>query len=815
MTNYELLGQFYLGRRFDLETKTGATEPLLYRSNDLLTHAVCVGMTGSGKTGLCVGLLEEAAMDGIPALIIDPKGDLTNLLLTFPELRAEDFRPWVNEDEARIKDLTADAFAAQQAELWRKGLAKWGQEGDRIRRLREAADFVIYTPGSTAGVPVSVLRSFDAPDAALVEDREAFAELVSSTASSLLGLLKINADPVQSREHILLANLLSAAWMEGRSLDLPSLILQVQRPPMQRFGVMDIETFYPERDRFQLAMALNNLIASPGFALWMEGEPLDIGRMLYTPQGKPRMAILSIAHLSDAERMFFVSMLLNQTLSWVRRQSGTTSLRALLYMDEIFGYFPPVSNPPSKAPLLTLLKQARAFGMGIVLATQNPVDLDYKGLSNCGTWFIGRLQTENDKSRLMDGLSSAAGGALDRARLNAVLSSLGNRVFLLHNVHQPEPVTFETRWAMSYLRGPLTRMQIQSLTARSNTAMALAGAPAQGAAVQGTTGGSAAGGRVAPPPPPAAMGGVGMEAARPALPAGLREFFLPAGSATEVEYEPRLGGFARVHYQHAATKVDVTHAVGLLAEFEEGAEPIHWEHAREAAVDLRELETEPSAEARFQPIPAGMLDAKRLKAWESDLGRYLFSSRPLSLMRSKTFGLVSKPGETERDFRVHLRQVAHEQRDQKVAALRARYGDRLAKLEERIFTAQQRVAKEKADVRKAQMDMVSNAGAALLGAIFGGGRGSVATRAARGGSAAARGLGRSQKESQDVAIAGEKLEQLMAQREELLQELQSQADAIAQQMDPLFEELETVQIKPKKADIDIRLVTLVWAPRGR
>ncbi|MCW5963672.1 MAG: hypothetical protein KIT83_06520 [Bryobacterales bacterium] len=809
MTNYELLGQFYLGRRFDLETKTRDTLPLLYRSNDLLTHAVCVGMTGSGKTGLCVGLLEEAAIDGIPALVIDPKGDLTNLLLTFPQLRPQDFRPWINEDEARIKDLSPDDYATQQSELWRKGLERWDQQGDRIQRLRDSADFAIYTPGSTAGIPVSVLRSFDAPDASILEDREAFAELVSSTASSLLGLLKINADPVQSREHILLANLLSAAWMAGRSLDLPTLILQVQKPPMQRFGVMDVDTFYPERDRFQLAMALNNLIASPGFAIWMEGEPLDIGRLLYTPQGKPRIAVLSIAHLSDAERMFFVSMLLNQTLSWVRRQSGTTSLRALLYMDEIFGYFPPVSNPPSKGPLLTLLKQARAFGMGIVLATQNPVDLDYKGLSNCGTWFIGRLQTENDKSRLMDGLSSASGGgAFDKARMNAILSSVGNRVFLLHNVHQPEPVTFETRWAMSYLRGPLTRNQIMTLMAPYKAA-----GVAPSSATQAANAGASPVGFAAPPPPPPPPSMAATATARPALPPGIREFFLPARNATDLEYVPLLGGFARVHYIQAKAGVDETHTVALLATFEDGAEPIHWEHAEEVALDARELETEPRPALRFGEIPAGMLDARRLKGWEADLNRFLFTSRPLTLLRSKTFGVTSKPGESERDFRIHLRQIAHEQRDQKVAALRARYGDRLTKLEERIFAAQQRLAKEKADVRKAQVDMVSTAGAALLGAIFGGGRGSVATRAARGGSTAARGFGRSQKEAQDAAIAGEKVEQLIVQRDELLQELQLQADAITQQMDPLFEELETVSIKPKKADIDIRLVTLIWRPR--
>ena len=808
MTNYELLGRFYLGRRFDLETRTGENEPYLYRSNDLLTHAVCVGMTGSGKTGLCVGLLEEAAIDGIPALVIDPKGDLTNLLLTFPNLSTEEFRPWVNEDEARTKNLSPDEFAAQQASLWQTGLGRWGQDSDRIRRLRESADFAIYTPGSTAGIPISVLRSFDAPDSAILEDREVFAELVSSTVSSLLGLLRINADPVQSREHILLSSLLSAAWMNGNSLDLPALITQVQKPPMQRFGVMEVGTFYPERERFQLAMAINNLLASPGFALWMEGEPLDIGRLLYTPEGKPRIAVLSIAHLNDAERMFFVSMLLNQTLSWMRGQPGTTSLRALLYMDEIFGYFPPVANPPSKAPLLALLKQARAFGLGVVLSTQNPVDLDYKGLSNCGTWFIGRLQTENDKSRLMDGLASAThGGAFNRARVNAILSSLGQRLFLLHNVHQPEPVVIESRWVMSYLAGPLTRNQIGALMAPYKASLASeSSAPVSAFATGAVTTSTG----VAPPPAP--IPAIDAGAARTALPPGISEYFLPVHRGGEIRYQPMLAGFARVHYSQANPRVDETRSIGLLAPFEDGAVPIPWELAEEIALDPRELESEPQPGARFAPLPAGILDARRLRAWENDLSRFLFTSRPITVFRSRTFGQVSKPGESERDFRIHLRHVAHEQRDEKVTALRARYGDRLARLDERIFTARQAVSRHGANVRKAQVDVVSTMGASILGAIFG--RGSAAARTARGSATAARGVGRTQKASQDAALAEQKLDQLTNQRAQLLEELEAQADALIDQMDPLMDPLETVAIKPKRADIDIRLVSLVWCPRN-
>src|SRR5215211_9076334 len=447
---FEKLGVFYLGR-----TKT-KDDLLLYDSKDLVTHAVCVGMTGSGKTGLCITLLEEAAIDGIPAIIVDPKGDLCNLLLTFPNLGPEDFEPWVEES----------VDPAQQAELWKDGLSRWSQDGERIKRLRDAADFRIYTPGSNAGLPVSILKSFVAPPETLRQDNEALAERINTTVTSLLALIGIDADPVRSREHILLSNILNHEWIAGKDLDIAGLIQKVQSPPITKVGVMDLDSYFPAEDRFELAMSLNHLLASPSFASWMEGESLDVAKFLHTESGKPRHSIFSIAHLSDAERMFFVSMLLNHVLGWTRTQSGTTSLRAIVYMDEIFGYFPPTANPPSKTPLLTLLKQARAFGVGVVLATQNPVDLDYKGLSNAGTWFIGRLQTERDKQRLLDGLEGAAAGAsakFDRAAMEQTLAGLGSRVFLMNNVHEDAPVVFESRWALSYLRGPLTRQQIKAL----------------------------------------------------------------------------------------------------------------------------------------------------------------------------------------------------------------------------------------------------------------------------------------------------------------------------------------------------------------
>ena len=482
MNEIEGLGSFYLGKPYDVEAKALKDGYVLYDSKDLTTHAVCVGMTGSGKTGLCVGVIEEAALDGVPSIVIDPKGDLADLMLTFPALRPEDFRPWINEDDAAKAGASPDDFAKSQAEMWAKGLADWGQDGARIQRLRDAADFAIYTPGSDAGLPVSVLGSFAPP--ADRSDAEAVGDQIGAIATGLLALLGIDADPIKSREHILLSSILGAAWANGQALDIAALIAQIQQPPFAKIGVLDLDSFYPQKDRFELALALNNLLAAPGFQLWMQGVPLDVGQLLRSDAGKPRVAIFSIAHLSDAERMFFVTLLLNAVLAWMRGQSGTTSLRALLYMDEIFGYFPPTAEPPSKKPLLTLLKQARAFGLGVVLATQNPVDLDYKGLSNAGTWLIGRLQTDQDKQRVLDGLEGASGqGGLDRAQLEKLISALGNRVFLLNNVHENAPEVFQTRWTMSYLRGPLSRPQIAALMTPLKAALpAPAAAPAAAAA---------------------------------------------------------------------------------------------------------------------------------------------------------------------------------------------------------------------------------------------------------------------------------------------------------------------------------------------
>ncbi len=795
--DFEKLGVFYLGRPYDMAAKQAKPGWLLYDSKDLVTHAVCVGMTGSGKTGLCLSLLEEAAIDNIPAIIIDPKGDLGNLMLTFPGLKAEEFQPWINEDDARKKGLTPADFAKAQAELWTKGLAGWQQDGARIQRLRDAADVAIYTPGSNAGLPVSILKSFAAPAADVREDAELFRERISTTVTSLLGLLGIEADPIQSREHILLSTILDRTWRNGEDLDLAALIHAIQAPPVSRVGVMDVDSFFPSKDRFALAMKLNNLLAAPGFQSWLEGEALDIQSLLYTPAGKPRLAIFSIAHLNDAERMFFVTLLLSQMVGWMRAQSGTTSLRALLYMDEIFGYFPPVANPPSKLPLMTLLKQARAFGLGVVLATQNPVDLDYKGLANTGTWFIGRLQTERDKARVLEGLegaSSSAGKKFDKGRMEQTLAGLGNRIFLMNNVHEDEPVAFETRWCMSYLRGPLTRTQIKQLM------------DPQRAAHAGTAAGSAA------KSIKSAKGG-----ARPIVPPDVPQQFVPLRGSkpegSELVYAPMLLGSSQVRFSDTKSGIDQTQDVTVLVPMTDGAVPVDWGQATSADLAVADLEQSPEGDAQFLPLPASAGKAKSYADWNKDFGGWLFRTQKVELLKSPTTKDVSKPGESERDFRVRLQQSGRELRDKAAESLRQKYAPKIAALEDRIRRAEQMKTKQQAESRSSQVQAAISVGASILGAFLG--RKTISATNIGRAATAIKSAGRVMKESQDVGHAEENVAVLQQQLADLEAQFKAESDALAAATDPLNEKLETISIKPTKSNIAVKLVALAWTPQWR
>jgi hypothetical protein len=786
---YEKLGVFYLGREIDAKTQTPAAE-LLYDSRDLTTHAVCIGMTGSGKTGLGIALLEEAALDSVPAIVIDPKGDLGNLLLTFPELQPADFEPWVDTGEAARKDQTVAQFAATTAEGWRNGLAEWGQDGERIRRLRAAADVSIYTPGSAAGRPLSVLRSFAAPDPAMIADSTALKERIAGSVSGLLGLLGIDADPIKSREHILLSAILDAAWRAGESPDLAGIIGRVQKPPFDKLGVFDLESFFSARERTALALSINALLAAPGFDAWLAGDQLDIQRLLYTPAGKPRIAIVSIAHLNDAERMFVVTLVASELVAWMRRQSGTTSLRAILYMDEIAGYFPPVAMPPSKPPLLTLMKQARAFGLGVVLATQNPVDLDYKGLGNAGTWFIGRLQTERDRERVIEGLlGTDAAQGLDRGRLTSLMASLSQRTFLMRNVHDERPVLFRSRWAMSYLRGPMTLTEIGRLAA---------GASGSAPAVQPA-------GDVATPRASAAGASAASAAAgtRPVVEAGVSERFRDTDS-TAPTYRAHVGARVRAHFVDARAGLDAWETRYYLAAA--GAAGPDWPTAEvfeEAAIRLSDA---PAAGASFAAAAGAVLSPRAYRTWASALADHAYRNLALQVYRCPALKRNAAPGGTEGDFRAALAQELREQRDAAVEALRAKYARKLAALEDRQRRASRRVERERAQATSETTSSVLSVGGSVLGALLGGRRGALS-----GASSAARRLGRITKERADVEHAESDARSLREQGAALEAELEEEIAALGSQYDPATIGIETVTVRPRKSDLAVEDLALVWS----
>ena len=775
-------------------------------------------MTGSGKTGLCLALLEEAAIDGIPAIVIDPKGDLANLLLTFPGLRPEDFRPWVNEDDARRKDLSVDDYARQQAELWKKGLAAWGQDGARIQRLRDAADFAIYTPGSNAGMPVSILKSFAAPPPADPRGRGAAARAdrhhrhqparpprhrrrsdqeprahpdldhpgyrVAAGAGARPG----RPDPADP----------DAAGEAGRRAR-PGLVLPVEGPLRAR----DVAQQPARRARLRRLDG---------------GRAARRGNLLHTPEGKPRVAIFSIAHLSDAERMFFVSLLLNQVVGWMRTQSGTTSLRALLYMDEIFGFFPPVANPPSKTPLLTLLKQARAFGLGVVLATQNPVDLDYKGLSNTGTWFIGRLQTERDKARVLDGLEGAAGSAgqgFDRAGLEHILSGLGSRVFLMNNVHEDHPVVFETRWVMSYLRGPLTRAQIKTLMDARRAA------PDAPAVVKAPSAGTARA-SAAPRPPAAraardtapAAAGAGQ---RPLLPPDVPQHFVPARGGAPAGcallYQPMLVGSAQVRVSDTKNKIDVTRDVTVLTPITAEAVPVAWDQAAVVGFTPAELTPAPEGDASFADLPAPAGKKKSYEGWSKEFAGWLLQSQKIELLRCPSLKAISKPDESERDFRVRLQESTRQERDRAADALRQKYAPKTAALQERRRRAEQAVARESEQAKQQGLQTAISVGATILGAFLG--RKAINVSTIGRATTAARGAGRVLKETQDVGRAKETVAAVDEALAALDAQFKAEADALGARTDPLTEPIETIALKPTRQNITVRLVALAWTPAWR
>ncbi len=775
----EKLGVFYLGKRFDQATGAMVDEPILYDARDLTTHAVCLGMTGSGKTGLAISLLEEAAIDGIPAIVIDPKGDLANLLLTFPSLAKADFEPWVNPEEAARLGMTTAQLAAKEAARTRKGLAAFAEDGARIARLREAAEFTVYTPGSHAGEPISFVGNLSAGPPS--EDEETRRDRVSAAASGLLTLIGVDADPIKSREQILLATILDEQWSQGFSVSLATLIKLIQKPPLDRIGVMDLETFFPARDRMQLALQLNGLLASPGFGPWMKGAPLAIESLLRTSSGKPRMSIVSIAHLSEPERMFAVTLLLSELLAYTRSRPGSTTLSSILYMDEIYGYLPPTANPPSKKPLLTLLKQARAFGLGVVLASQNPVDLDYKALSNIGTWFLGRLQTRQDKERLLDGLEGVARRDLDRTDLDRLLSSLPKRVFLLRNIHEADPVLFKTRHTLSYLRGPMTRKEIASLSNHE---------PATS--------------------PPTSTKTALLE--RPAPPPGVAERFqLPSTSGSgAISYSPHLACRVRLHFVRRSMDLDLwqtTHVIApLTKESLAGLDAVKFESALD-------LDDEPLPGARFTGSPAGAMSAAKWKRLPAKIKGCCYRNRTLVLFRHRPQKAASSAGESEAAFRARCIQQLREKRAIEQAKIEHRFAPQIERLNDRIRRAEERVEREREQLGDRKMQTAISVGATFLGALFG--RKRVGMGTIGRATTAARGFSRQQKERGDVERARQDVGAARAKLKRLQEEFEEKVADLSRLPNPEDLPVASIVVRPRKGDIEVSDPFLLWQPNDR
>jgi hypothetical protein len=811
-------GSLYLGSFLDPATGKPGAEAVFYDARDFTTHGVIVGMTGSGKTGLGIVVLEEALLTGVPVLAIDPKGDLTNMLLNFPDFRPADFEPWVNPGDAQRAGQSVADFAAGQAQTWQQGLAGAGITPERMRRLKEHSRMTIYTPGSTSGVPMNIVGSLRRPPVNWATDAESARDEIEGFVTSLLGLAGIPSDPITSREHILLSNLIENAWSQGQDLDVATLLAQVQKPPLRKLGVFELDAFYPEKERLALAMRLNGLFAAPSFAAWMEGPALDVGAMLAGEDGRPGCAIVYLAHLSDEERQFIVPLIMAKVVTWFRSQPGTTDLRALVYMDEVYGFVPPSANPPAKKPILTIFKQARAFGVGMVLSTQNPVDLDYKAISNAGTWLIGRLQTEQDKARLMDGLQAVAGG-VDVGALNQQIAGLGKRQFLLNKAGGGAPRLFTSRWAISYLRGPLTKDQISLLmkdTVAQVAAVAAASAPARGAASPAP----AAGGAAAAATAPAAGLAANETPVAPAVAAGVPVYYLDPAAPWARDLGVSAAGkrmaaavVARVH----VTYTDATADVDEREEWEAVFYPLerNLDAAKARTVDYDDRDLHPAAPLGVvYVLPDAPIDKPAyFKAAEQDIRAALARVQKLDVFRNRTLKLFARPGESRADFDKRCVAAAEDKADEETAKIRDRLETKLDRLKDAIDADQRKVAElERTEAAKKQEMLLGTAGS-VLGSLFGGrGRNSQLASIARGLNTFSGKQARASQVGARLDAAKAELADTTTEASQLEAEIGQEVQQIHDKWLQVAADVDVFTVTPKKTGLDVDEVALVWLP---
>ncbi|MCS6846304.1 MAG: ATP-binding protein [Anaerolineae bacterium] len=807
-SSFDQPGKLYVGREFDLDAGQPSGDPIFLGLRDLTTHAVCLGMTGTGKTGLGIVVLEEVLLQGVPCIIVDPKGDITNLALSFPRLQPADFRPWLDADEAARQGMTLDQFAAATADKWRAGLAQWGIGPERIATLRDRVTFDIYTPGSDAGIPVNVLQSLappDDPSLTWAKNTEALRERIAQVVQAILSLAGVEADPLKSREHILLATIFEASWRAGQPLDIASLIRQIQDPPIRRVGAFDMDVFYPRSERFQLAMALNNLVASPSFAAWTQGAPLDIAGMIApdrsaggtNPAGKTRAAIFYLAHLGEAERQFFVALLLSQLVLWMRAQTGTSSLRALVYFDEVFGYAPPFPrNPPTKTPLMTIVKQGRAAGLGAFLATQNPADLDYKGLANIGTWFIGRLRTGRDRDRALEGLEGAGAG-FDRAHFESPLSTLPPRVFLLQSA-TGDPRFFHSRWAMSFLRGPLTRDQVAALAGKDESDVlrtpyaVFGGAPERGDFVDAAS--------VAP------------GASRPSLPPGVNEVFLHDNKRTQdagrhTRYIPHLLASASVRITDRASGVNHDERYTFLLPLDAAAYALDFTQARMAPeLSPAAFAREPVPGAQFAPLPPG-IDARWMKRAERALVEHIYRHGATSILFNRTLKVYGQPGETQLDFRRRCEAIARERRDAEALKLHDQFDRRMQALQDKLAREHRELESDRVELSARKREELLGGVESLFNLIVG-------RRQSYAVAFGARRRREVESAEREVRESEEAIAKLNADLEALAQDYKAALSQLSDKWMRALSDVVEVPLAPKKSDIFVNLVAIAWAPEG-
>ena len=773
---YEKLGLFYLGKDVDRTTQDASEALTLLKNKNFTTHATIIGMTGSGKTGLGIGIIEEAVIDNIPSIIIDPKGDMGNLLLADPDFSPSSFEPWI-ADEARNKEQDVAEYAAKTAAMWKKGIESHHQDSARVAKFA-AMKKTIYTPGSSAGVSINVLSSLDAPPSEVLDDSDAFSSYINSTVSSLLSLIGVEADPVESKEYILLAQIITNSWLAGDDLSLEDLIGRIIAPTFKKIGVLPLDMFYPQGERFKFATKFNSIIASPTFKSWLEGENLDIQKLLYDEHGKAKVAIFSISHLSDEERMFFVTLLLNKFVAWMRRQSGTSALKTLLYMDEIYGFFPPTKNPPSKEPMLLLLKQARAYGVGVILSTQNPVDLDYKGLSNMGTWFIGRLQTTQDVDRVIDGLGGQVGSSYTKTEIRSLLSNMKKRTFFLKSAHLDDIRLFSTRWVMSYLKGPLRRDEISVLMEDQKAQLtndSEAEAPLQ-----------------------KLVKAEGFETFND-LHESIPQFFMP-NILPSKQYVATVMADCTINFFNQSRGIDEEEQYCLSLELDASDRKADWDIAsndKDATNNFDRLPTREPEDAQYAEIPKFLNRDRALKATTKSLSDWLYHEHELELFRCKSPKLESYPYESQGDFKIRVSDALNDKKEQAIETLQERYGKKEKVLLGRLMRYQLSVDKEQADSTSSYM----NVGITLLGALFGKSRASV-------GRAGARVL----KERGDIGRAKERVQKMEEDIRALEEEFEDKITDLVDDFDIESVIIDDFQIKPRRSDIRINDIAVVWKP---